>query len=248
MTPDISYRDTEFAVPEDFDAAHTRFWQRLAHTGTWWNASERIKIAAEGRKAANCRLCRESRQALSPNTTAGNHDSETDLPDVVIEVIHRVMTDSSRLSQRWYQSVLDRGLTPEQYVEILGTLVALKSIDSFTQALGLTLHPLPRPQDPDTQPSHYRPNAVLDDAWVPLIPADANAGPEADLWPSGMNAYVIRAMSLVPDEVRTLNDLGAVHYLPNEKVGDPTVNGRHLSRAQIELVAGRVSALNQCFY
>ena len=55
-------------------------------------------------------------------------------------------------------------------------------------------------------------------------------------------------MSLVPDEVRTLNDLGAVHYLRNSQVRDPSAAAGSLSRMQIELVAGRVSASRRCFY
>ena len=55
-------------------------------------------------------------------------------------------------------------------------------------------------------------------------------------------------MSLVPDEVQTLNDLGAVHYLPNAHVPDPSASLGSLSRPQIELVAGKVSILNDCFY
>ena len=55
-------------------------------------------------------------------------------------------------------------------------------------------------------------------------------------------------MSLVPDEVRTLCDLGAVHYLPNDRVLDPTASQGGLTRPQIELIAAKVSALNDCFY
>ncbi len=255
MTQRISYREVDLPIPSTFDAAHNRFWQRLQKPGSWWTAQQRIAIAAEGRAASHCRLCRRRKNALSANAVSGEHDTSRDsshrsngLPPVAIDVIHRVMTDSSRLTHAWYQSILEQGLTPEEYVEIIGTLVALKSIDSFTQALGLPLNELPTPIPDTTHPNHYRPNAILTDAWVPMIEADANTEAEADLWPAGMNAYVIRAMSLVPDEVRTLNDLSAVHYLPNEKVGDPAARGENLSRAQMELVAGRVSALNQCFY
>jgi hypothetical protein len=55
-------------------------------------------------------------------------------------------------------------------------------------------------------------------------------------------------MSLVPDEVRTLNDLGAVHYLRNSQVRDLSAAAGTLSRMQMELIAGRVSALRRCFY
>jgi hypothetical protein len=53
---------------------------------------------------------------------------------------------------------------------------------------------------------------------------------------------------LVPDEVRTLADLSAVHYLGMADVPDPRAARGHLTRPQMELVAGRVSALNSCFY
>ena len=88
----------------------------------------------------------------------------------------------------------------------------------------------------------------MEEAWVPMIPDDANHGAEADLWPIGRTGNVIRAMSLVPDEVRTLGDLGAAHYLPNVMVRDPSACPAHLDRPQTELIAARVSALNQCFY
>jgi hypothetical protein len=48
--------------------------------------------------------------------------------------------------------------------------------------------------------------------------------------------------------VRTLNDLSAAHYLEMHQVPDPTASRGALSRPQMELVAGRVSALNGCFY
>ena len=73
-----------------------------------------------------------------------------------------------------------------------------------------------------------------------------NAGtPEADLWPSGKTGNVIRALSLVPDEVRTLKDLSAAHYLDNADVRRAGVDrGDALDRTQIELVAARTSSLN----
>ena len=84
---------------------------------------------------------------------------------------------------------------------------------------------------------------------MPMIPADGNTGAEADLWATGRTGNVIRAMSVAPDEVRTLNDLGGVHYLPHGSLMDPSAKlDRALTRPQIELIAGRVSALNQCFY
>ena len=72
--------------------------------------------------------------------------------------------------------------------------------------------------------------------------------PEADLWAPGAVGNVVRAMSVVPDEVRTLKDLSAAHYLPIRNVRDPSATQGALGRTQIELVAGRISAIHECFY
>ena len=59
-----------------------------------------------------------------------------------------------------------------------------------------------------------------------------------------------RAMSLVPDAARGAQDLMTAHYMPYERVpvyrdGD---HGRALNKSQMELLAARVSFLNDCFY
>ena len=84
---------------------------------------------------------------------------------------------------------------------------------------------------------------------MPWIPADGAVGDESDLWKPDQTPNVLRALSLAPDEIRTLNDTIAVHYLSTEEIIDLRASGdRVLSRAQMELLASRTSALNQCFY
>ena len=58
---------------------------------------------------------------------------------------------------------------------------------------------------------------------------------------------MIAAMSLVPGEVRGLLDLGDAYYMPMRAMSTPE-RVRSLSRSQVELVAARTSALNECFY
>jgi hypothetical protein len=52
----------------------------------------------------------------------------------------------------------------------------------------------------------------------------------------------------VPGEVQQLKLLSEAHDLPMDHVIDPRARLRTLSRPQMELIAGRVSALNECFY
>lgn len=244
---DISYSAALVPVRDDFAAAHTRFWQRLAAPGTWWTGAERVAIAAEVRHARHCALCQARQAALTPAAVQGHHDHLGTLPDAAVDVIHRVVTDPGRLSRQWFQETLAAGLAAEQYVEILGALVALVSIDSFCRGIGVPLHPLPEPQP--GAPSRYRPpGAIQEEAWVPMIPVERATGAEADLYGGQAVGNVIRAMSLVPDEVRTLLDLSTVHYLPRGQGRDLSASTGALNRMQMELIAGRVSALRQCFY
>ena len=63
----------------------------------------------------------------------------------------------------------------------------------------------------------------------------------------GSAPFVIRALSLVPAEVRAWSELSAAQYLSPEQMRSFD-SIRAIDRSQIELVAGRVSALNECFY
>jgi alkylhydroperoxidase family enzyme len=243
----ISYSAASVPVRDDLAAAHSRFWERLASPGAWWSGAERVAIAAEVRQARRCRLCRARKESLTPAAVAGRHDQLGALPDTAVEAIHRVVTDPGRLSRKWFQALLAAGLSAEHYVELVGTLAAVISIDSFCRGIGVPLHPLPEPLP--GAPSHYRPAAAIqEDAWVPMIPVDRATGAEADLYGGGAVGNVIRALSLVPDEVRTLHDLSAAHYLPMGQVRDPSASRGALNRLQMELIAGRVSALRQCYY
>ncbi len=243
----IGYEHSPIPVREDLRAAHRRAWRRLASAGTWWTGAERVAIAREVRREASCALCADRRHALSPNAVAGEHAPATPLEAAAVEAVHRIAGDPGRLSKRFRDGLEAAGLDDAAYVELVGVVVTVVSIDAFCRGIGLPLHALPAPLA--GEPSRYRPSQARDDgAWVPMIPAFGTTGKEADLWRRGATGNVIRALSLVPEEVRTLKDLSNAHYLPPEQVADPRAQLGALSRAQAEFLAARVSALRECFY
>jgi alkylhydroperoxidase family enzyme len=169
------------------------------------------------------------------------------LPENALEVIHRVRTDPGRLSRDWYERRLAGGLSEEQYVEIIAVVTLCAGVDYFCRALGVTPFTLPEPKD--GTPSHYRPaSAVGGTAWVPMVEPDVASGPESDLY-AGIDFVpnIMKALSLVPDAARALQRSSDAHYVPVNKIADPSAR-RSLDRMQMELVASRVSALNECFY
>ena len=231
-------------VRPDLVQAHQRAWAHIAAPGTWLTGEQRVAVADEARRARSCAQCRERKAALPPFSVQGEHEHGGVLSAPMVDEIHRVTTDAARLTESWYRSLLEQGLAAEEYVEALGVAVQVISIDRFHHALGFPLEPLPAPVS--GEPTRVRPeNVVEGEAWVPMQAAKQVAA-EAGL-PAGQAPFVIRALSLVPAELRAWSDLSEAQYLSKDQMMRfGTV--RAIDRSQIELVAGRVSALNECFY
>lgn len=240
----FEYPTSPDPVRADLVVAYRAAWSHIAAPGTWLTGAERVAIADETRRARDCGLCRERKQALSPSSVDGEHDQAGVLDPPLVDAVHRVTTDAARLSERWLRSLFDSGLSAERYVEALGVMVDTICIDRFNDALGIALEDLPEPLP--GEPTRIRPAGVVEgDAWVPMRESRLVAA-ELGL-PGGRAPNVLRALSLVPAEVDAWGDLSHAQYLDRNRMLDFGA-GRALDRSQIELVAGRVSALNECFY
>lgn len=246
--PAFSYSQSPYKIREDLGAAYREYWSRLAKPGSWWTGAERVAIAQESRNAVSCSYCAQRKEALSPYNFAGEHEHDGVLDPLVVDAVHRIVTDQTRITESYVHDNESAGFSKEQYVELSSIVTVTFSIDEFNRALNLPLEPLPEAED--GEPSHYRPaHAAEGTGFVPMIPADGNVGAEADLWPEGANANVLRAYSVVPDAVRDWMLVGDAQYLSMAGMqifaGD---TGRSIDRMQIELVAARVSSHNECFY
>lgn len=242
------YENAAVRIRADLAAAHGRAWAHIAHPGTWCSGAERVAVAAETRQAAECRLCRERKEGLSAAAVPGAHDSLGALPDNIVEVVHRVVTDPARLTRRWFDGVIRSGLSVEQYVEIVSVVVHVVAVDTFARGIGMPL--LPLPEAASGAPSRNRPDgAKPGPAWVPWIEAGDLTEAEAGMYPAGRTpANIHKAMSLVPAEVRSFFDLCERQYLGGLEMRDFGQEFRAITHVQIELLAARVSALNRCFY
>ena len=166
-------------------------------------------------------IARETRAA------AGQHDSEDVLPPIAVEAIHRIRNDSGRLTRRWFDNLIDMGLQPEAYVELASVVASVVIVDTFAQGVGLPLPPLP--EAVAGEPSFERSDDVVDaGAYLPL----AREG----------RAHILRSLGLVPSASELFfHTFNPSYYIrPNQEFA--------LTRAQVELVASRVSAVNECFY
>jgi len=229
------------------DRALNHAWSRLAAPGTWWSAAERLAIAAEVRNAQVCELCRKRKEALSPYTVQGSHDDLGALPDTVVEIVHRIATDAGRLKRGWVNEMLAAEVSEEQYVEAVGVIALTTALDSFDLALGLDLRPLPAPLP--GEPQRHRPTGARHDlAWVSTVAPQDLTPDDRDPYAAHGAKNIHRALSLVPQEVFNFFDLDVELYLKDHEIREFGTEHRALTHPQIELLAGRVSALNGCYY
>lgn len=243
------FDESSYPVPvrADLPDAYRSAWNMIASPGNWWSGEQRIAIAEQVRKAQDCDLCRERNAALSPK--AGAHPGSNLLSAVAVDAIHRICSDAARLSEAWLDEIAAQGLSDGHYVELLGVTVAVISIDAFHTALGIPVEALPEPQP--GEPSAYRPAGARDHgAWVATVAPEDLSPTEAHLYGgAGQTGNVLSAMSLVPGSVELLNIVSQAQYLEPKDVPNPLTNGgRAINRMQIELLAGRVSSINECFY
>jgi len=138
-------------------------------------------------------------------------------------------SNPARASRSWVDStVAELGSSP--YVELVGVVSRTAAIDAFHRAMGLALPQLPEPIRGDPT-GIDDPSARTGPAWVPMVGG----------------ASIVHALSAVPPEAAAQEDMHGPLYLTYEQMGDLQF-ARGLSRPQMELVAARTSALNDCFY
>ena len=242
----INYEDSPFPVRDDLTASHRRAWDKLSNAGTWLTGEERVKVMSETRYARESASCAKIKDALSPFSATDPKDAATDLPENWITMIQLIVADPGRLTHSWYTKTLESGIPDTHFVEIVSVIAHTTAIDTFAKGIGVPVRALPEPQA--GEPSNYRPaEARQHQAWAPNIAWDEFGPNEADYF-VGRQANIRRALTLVPDEARSFFDVVSAQYLAGPQMTDFDNEFRAITHLQIELLAARVSALNQCTY
>ena len=235
------YHDSPYPVRDNLDAAHTELLAMLARPGTWWSGAERAALVAEVRSARLEAGLQES--APTPNTAVAA------LPDAAKRMVRRVAVSPKDLDRTEFDDVIASGLSEEAYVEAIGITARTTNIDDFARGLGIASRALPPVVSGD--PLRVRPvEAVAGEAWVPMVPAGKAGGAVAErLYGTDWAANILRALSLMPDEAASIIKLEKVEYCSVKTILDYSFShDPAISRAQMELIAARISALNACFY
>jgi hypothetical protein len=204
--------DRQISIRPDLVENLRRTWANLAGPGAVWTGAQRLAIAAEARRA---------RDLVGPG-----HD----LPPTATEAVRLLAADPAAARRTWLESLLADGLDYERYIELLGVVARLVAVDTFSEALGLPLTPLPEPI-----------------AGEPTGETDTSARPGKGWVPVVGGTSITQALSLIPPENAELEHFHGPMYLTFQEMSDPAI-ARGLTRPQMELVASRTSAFNECFY
>lgn len=156
--------------------------------------------------------------------------------DPHLDLAHRLGRHAATITGELYERAVEDGMHPLEWVEVVGVVITVVPVVAFARAIGAPVPELPPAVDGE-------PHGVIADE---LAPAKLNFVPVAA--PADLNASVVQALSSLPDEVASMWRLAESQYMSNEAMNDPLWNRGTLSRAQMELVAGRLSLLRQCLF
>ncbi len=237
------YSDCAYPIDAELEDLHADELASFAAAGTWWSARERLAIAAEARTA---------RVADGVQASIGDEHraAEADLPEAVRDLAQRAALGGMSINRRYFDDTLKAGVSDAAYVEVVGVVARVAHLDVFARGVGVDPRAIPE-ADESSVPTRARPTEAVDEGYFAHSVPDGEAGGETGkrIYRDGGGANILRSLSLVPDEAYRLNKLISQEYMTSENMGHMTYSSQAaLSRAQLELVAAKVSALNQCFY
>jgi len=221
-------------VREDLAEAHRLAWEHLAAPGTWWTGAERVELARTALLAIG------DVEPLAPwvgVTSTGRVGSDLLAPGPAHDLAYRLARHAGTMTVDVYRTYADE-LGELPYVELCAIVSTVAAVAHLCRNIGVPVAPLPAPGvgEPTRRPPERLARARY--SWVPVAePADEVAA-------------VVQAYTAVPDEQRNTWRMADAQYMPEKSMVDPDWSRRPggLSRAQMELVAARVTRLRDCFY
>lgn len=198
---------------------------QLRASGTWWTAEEMAAVVGRANQVFAQRGAPPWMRDLEA-TVAG-------LPEAAVTVIDKIAGDPGSVDRDWATTrIAELGDGP--YVELVGTTAVAVMLRMYAECANETVATIGAPPDDAGGPARDMPDGLADiGAHIAML--DPFPGPN-----------VARALSMVP----SINQVFYTLVIPMYSVAgfQDLVWDTALSRPQVELVASRVAALNECFY
>jgi hypothetical protein len=221
-------------VRVDLAEAHRLAWAHIAAPGSWWSGAERVELAQTALAAI------ADEEPLPPwvaITSTTRLDPELVAPRLAHDVAYRLARHAGTMTVDVYRAAATE-LGELRYVELCAIVSTVAAVAHFCRNIGVAVPRLPEPLD--GPPTGHRPERLAQPRfnWVPVAePADEVAA-------------VVQAYTAVPDEQRNTWRMADAQYMPHLEMvhADWSRRPGGLSRAQMELVAARLTLLRDCFY
>ena len=235
------YEKTVVPIRKKIESLHENQAQSLVKSGTWLTGFERSYLAKLARAVIQGQ---ESLREPSENGD-GNHPTL----EPASKVVTQVAAGGKHITRETLDDALRSGLSEEEYVETVGVTSRAVSLDIFCEGIGIPVLALGEPSN-QTPTRKKSKNAVSEGAWLNTIPSGPEGGSEgSELYGELVAPFIFRALSLVPEEARHVIDLVTLQYVPGQELMNFKFSYEEsFGRRETELVAGRTSAINGCFY
>ena len=202
-------------------------WDYLGRPGAWWTGTQRIAIAQQVRNSAPRPLWDRP-----PPLDTLSDEANGVLTLFELGVVERVTVQPSSINLETYEHIVQR-MGQDKYAELASVVSQVVPIDHLHDALGLGREELPTPIEGDI--TRERPDGLVTGVgFLPTLPTEGLP-------------HVAVALSLsLADNARRMLLVRAMYS--GDSFAEMVWTHRSLSRPQVELVAARTSALNECFY
>ncbi len=222
----FDYQGDGFAVRDEIVQTHRMAWQAIGAAGSQLTAAERVEIARQARAT-------RAKRGDPAWLRDGLPDAEGRISDEAVDAARTIAADAHKINAEWAAKKIE-ALGEAAYVELGSIVVTVTAIDAFNEALGREHEPLPTPVEGEPT------GEVLEEA--------AQAGAYVRMMDPFAGPNVARALSLVPSANQLfVANVMSMYSSPGGGFYDMEWNGP-LNRPQAELLAARVSAVNECFY
>ena len=210
-------------VRHDIVHAHRQTWKAIASAGSFWSDVDRLEIAKQARAA------RSQRSDLPFNRSYPDSRLNRD----TLETVRKVAADAGKIDRLWAKKQI-ASIGDGPYAELVAIVASVSAVDAFSEALGRPREMLPKATGGSCS-GVKSDNATDIGGYLPMV----------DPW-DGPN--VSRALSLVPAaNALFMQNVSSMYVGRGGGFNDMVWDGP-LSRPQVELLAERVSSVNECFY
>lgn len=202
-------------------------WDNLGKPGSWWSGHQRIEIAEEIRDSSPPSIAERI-----VDFSSYSNEAASGITPFVRAVARKVAYESSSINKDIFDQIV-AVIGEDQYAEIAAIASQLIPIYHLADVLGYDREQLPNAEPGD--PSGEKPDALINGVgFLPTLPTN------------GIPHVAVSLSLAQADNARRMLLVRAMYS--GKDFGEMIWTHRNLSRPQIELVAARTSAINECFY